>query len=134
LESLVNAYDILKGFIKTNKAMIITPEQEQEFQQCVNCHICNKPLLVDRVRDHDHYTGLYRGAGHKHCNAEYGIKASGKIPVIFHNLRGYDSHLLMQEVGRFKDLSVKAIPNNEEKYIAFSLGGYQFIDSYINFY
>ena len=49
--------------------------------------------------------------------------------MVFHNLRGYDSHLIMQEIGKF-GLEVNVIPNNMEKYISFSLGNYlTFIDS-----
>jgi hypothetical protein len=98
--------------------MIITPEQEREFQEEKNCSICGEELGEDRVRDHCHVTGKYRGAAHNIC-----------IPVVFHNLRGYDSHLIMQEIGKFK-MEVNVIPNNMEKYISFSLGkNLVFIDS-----
>ncbi|CAB3998356.1 Hypothetical predicted protein, partial [Paramuricea clavata] len=42
-----------------------------------------------------------------------------KLPVVFHNLRGYDSHLIMQEIGKFK-MNINVVPNNMEKYISFS--------------
>ena len=49
--------------------------------------------------------------------------------MVFHNLRGYDSHLIMQEIGKF-GLEVNVIPNNMEKYMSFSLGkNIVFIDS-----
>ena len=41
------------------------------------------------------------------------------IPVFFHNLRGYDSHLLMQAVSRF-DEQVTCVPNNMERYMSMS--------------
>src|SRR3989442_2457891 len=48
------------------------------------------------------------------CNLE--LRLTTTIPVIFHNLKGYDMHLLLQEVGRFKrELTV--IPCNMEKYV-----------------
>ena len=50
------------------------------------------------------------------------------IPVVFHNLRGYDSHLLMQAISKVKG-NISCIPNNTEKYISFSLGQLRFIDS-----
>ena len=109
------------------KKMVITPQQEAEFLRARNCHICGNDLCDDRVRDHDHVTGLYRGAAHNICNLKHRI--TWKIPVVFHNLRGYDSHLIMQEIGKFK-MDVNVIPNNMEKYISFSLGkNLVFIDS-----
>ena len=50
------------------------------------------------------------------------------IPVIFHNLKGYDGHLLMQAMARVRGES-KCIPTNTEKYISFSLGNLRFVDS-----
>lgn len=56
-----------------------------------------------------------------------------KLPVIFHNLRGYDSHFIMQKIGKIikeKQLDINCIPNNMEKYMAFMLGKHiVFIDS-----
>ncbi|CAB3982653.1 Gastrula zinc finger [Paramuricea clavata] len=109
------------------KKMVITPKQEFEFQAARNCSICGNDLGEDRVRDHDQVTGMYRGAAHNICNLKYRI--TWKVPVVFHNLRGYDSHLIMQEIGKFK-MDVNVIPNNMEKYISFSLGkNLVFIDS-----
>ena len=54
-----------------------------------------------------------------------------QIPVIFHNLGGYDAHLLMQAMARVPG-EIKCIPNNTEKYISSSFGNVKFIDS-INF-
>ena len=53
------------------------------------------------------------------------------IPVVFHNLEGYDGHLLMQAMARVRG-EIKCIAKNTEKYISFSLGNLKFIDS-INF-
>ncbi|CAB3987823.1 Gastrula zinc finger [Paramuricea clavata] len=94
------------------KKMVITPEQEFEFQAARNCSICGNDLGEDRVRDHDHVTGLYRGAAHNICNLKYRI--SWKVPVVFHNLRGYDSHLIMQEIDsiQFMASSLEALVSN----------------------
>ena len=61
-----------------------------------------------KVRDHCHIKGKYRGAGHWSCNNN--LKLSKKISVIFHNLGGYDSHLIIKEIGKF-DVKVSAIQN-----------------------
>lgn len=67
-----------------------------------------------KVRDHCDVTGQYRESAHELCKANF--KLSYKVPVIFHNLRGYDSHFIMQEIGKF-NLYVNVIPNNIEKYM-----------------
>ena len=48
----------------------------------------------EKVRDHCQITGKYRGAAHWSCNVS--LKSSKKILAIFHNLRGYDSHLIIK--------------------------------------
>ena len=53
------------------------------------------------------------------------------IPIIFHNMKNYDSHLFMQAMARVQG-EIKVIPTNTEKYISFSLGNLRFIDS-LNF-
>ena len=80
------------------------------------------------MRDHCHVTGKYRGSAQNVCNRSY--RLTNEIPVIFHNLRGYDSHLIMQETGKFnKDINV--IPNDMETYMAFMVGrNLIFIDSF----
>ena len=61
--------------------------------------------LGGKVRDHDHYTGLYRGAAHSGCNIA--LTNSRQIPVFFHNLGNYDGHIIMQNLHRFKQGSIR---------------------------
>ena len=57
------------------------------------------------------------------------LKMSKKVPVIFHNLRGYDSHLIIKEISKF-DVKVSVTPNGLEKYMAFTINAdLVFIDS-----
>ena len=101
-----------------NEKMIITPEEEEQFKQASDCWICHKKLnLEDRVRDHCHYTGRYRGAAHNICNLKY--SKPNNISVFFHNLTGYDSHLFIKKLGVTAG-AIDCIPNNEENYISFS--------------
>ena len=79
------------------------------------------------VRHHNHLTGQYYGSSHNSCNLN--CKQNNYLPVAFHNLRGYDSHLIMQSVGLFKDRNIKCLANNMERYISFSLGPLRFIDT-----
>jgi len=112
----------------------MTHEDEKNFKQAKVCHICNKKYnkTDKRVRDHCHVTGKYRGSAHESCNLNF--RFIDKIPVIFHNLRGYDSHFIMQQIGEIaknhkymnkngeeKEMLINAIPNNMEKYMAFML-------------
>ena len=82
-----------------NKDMMLTKDDEQNFKNADKCYICNKKYSAKdtRVRNHCHITGKYRRSAHQDCNINYTL--TGKIPVIFHNLRGYDSHFIMQTVG-----------------------------------
>ena len=127
-----------------NKPLRMTEDDEKEFQKANECYICNKKYNENdvRVRDHCHITGKYRGSAHQDCNLNFRI--TEKIPVIFHNLRGYDSHFIMQEIGETVkkhtytnkkgekcQMNINAIPNNMEKYMAFMLGNHlTFIDSF----
>ena len=93
------------------------------------CQVCDKPLEGDSVRDHCHTTDDYRGTAHNACNLKLRLNPkTTSIPVVFHNLRGYDSHLLMQALSKVEG-RVSCIPNYTEKYISFSLGQLRFIDS-----
>eukprot|EP01050_Picozoa_sp_SAG11_P034405 SAG11_NODE_12145_length_719_cov_143.916129_1_plen_217_part_10 len=91
------------GEVKANKPMNELTESEQckFLDPKVCCHFCQKPCGDDRVKDHDHITGDYRGPAHSKCNIEEGKKNTRryKIPVIFHNLKNYDGHLIIQNVG-----------------------------------
>ena len=116
-----------------NKEMIITEKEQKEFKKANSCHICGREYSSwdyenDNypVRDHCHVTGKYRGSSHNRCNRSY--RLSKKIPVVFHNLRGYDSHFIMQEIGKF-GVNINVIPNNMEKYMAFMISKLVFIDS-----
>ena len=125
----------------------MTEVDEQCFKTMDGCHICGEKYTDKdvRVRDHCHITGKFRGSAHQECNLKLRIKPEDiKIPVIFHNLRGYDSHFIMQQIGEIakkdaytnkkgekQDLNINAIPNNMEKYMAFMLGNHlMFIDSF----
>ena len=81
------------------------------------CYACGKGFDGDKVRDHCYYTGKYRGALHSECNLR--LRGTQTIPVLFHNLSNYDSHLFVRRLAD-TDGEVDCIPHNEEKYITFS--------------
>ena len=96
----------------------MTEEEEDLFQKCNNCWICKKLIDndEDKVRDHCHVTGKFRGTANKRCNLNF--ESTKKVPVIFHNLIRYVSHLIFNELDKF-DVKIKVIPNGLEKYMAF---------------
>ena len=102
-----------------NKNLIMTEEGDL-FQKSNNCWICKKFISdgEDKVRDHCQVTGKFGGAAHESCNLNF--KLTKKVSVIFHNLRGYDSHLIFNKLNKF-DVKTKVIPNGLEKYMAFFL-------------
>ena len=101
------------------KKMVFTEKDKKQFNKASYCWICGEELGNDRVRDHCHYTGCYRGAAHNNCNLNYS-KPKG-VPVFFHNLSGYDSHLFIKSLASSnKKETLECIPNNEEKYITFT--------------
>ena len=109
----------------------LTPKEKWNFKNPTGtCHFCKKPCGDDRVRDHDHITGKYRGRAHNKCNLEEGKKNTRryKVPVIFHNLKNYDGHLIIQNVGEHTS-KIDVIPQNYEKYISFSFDHFKFLDS-----
>ena len=82
-----------------NKNLIMSKKEEEEFQLSNTCLICEKLNDGDdeKVGDHCHVTGKFRGAAHLSCN----LQLTKKVPVIFHYFRGYDSHVIFDEPKKF---------------------------------
>ena len=157
-EEVKNCQSIIRDDF--NKSLKMTKKDEKAFTKAKRCHICEKKYTEDDVpvRDHCHITGKYRGSAHQTCNLKLQISAEKiKIPVVFHNLKSYDSHFIMNELGELikkgedipdnvyiknkegkmvKDesvsrISVSVIAQNAEKYMAFYIGKHlSFIDSF----
>ena len=90
-------------------------EDEENYQHSNDCHIRNKKIVYDKnkVRDHCHITRKYRGPAHRSCNSKF--KISRKLPIFFHNLQGYDGHLIFKELHNYEQTEV--IPKSIEKYM-----------------
>ena len=104
-------------YYKFPQKMIYTEADKDTFNKATHCHICEKPLEANTVRDHCHLTGTFRGAAHNGCNLHY--KVPKFFPVIFHNLSGYGSHLFIKNLGTTGE-NISCFPNNEEKYMSFT--------------
>ena len=98
----------------------LTRSQFKEYKRATKCHICFKPFREGnrKVRDHCHYSGKYRGAKHSLCNLQY--KIPSYIPVVFHNLAGYDVHMFVKELAKYGS-KMGVIVKNTEYYISFSV-------------
>ena len=135
-QEVKNCQEAIKNHF--NKPLKMSAGDERNFKKATHCWICNKKykLADEPVRDHCHITGKYRGSAHKACNLKLQISAAKiKIPVIFHNLRGYDSHFIINQLGELisegQNISIDAIPCNAEKYMAFYINKHlSFIDSF----
>ena len=132
MEKMLEEVEYCKAVIKKdfNKPLVMTEVDEQHLKTMDGCHICGEKYTDKdvRVRDHCHITGKFRGSAHQECNLKLRIKPENlKISVIFHNLRGYDSHFIMQQIGEiankyaYKDkkgkeqpLTINTINNNME--------------------
>ena len=109
--------EIYNVYYRRPKPLKLTQDQQKSFDKAEYCHICNTELLEDRVRDHCHFTGQYRGAAHNKCNLK--CRKPRILPVIFHNLQGYDAHLFIKQLASLPG-EFQCIPSTEEKYISFS--------------
>ena len=149
MNEILKEVKVCKDIIKKNfnEPTIMTIKDENDFLESTNCHICGEEYEEGCVphRDACQLTGKYLGSSHKVCSLRTKITPEKlKIPVVFHNLRGYDSHFIMQQIGRVanehaytndkgekKDLSINLIPNKMEKYMTFMPGNHlTFIDSF----
>ena len=108
---------IYNDFYQKPKPLKLTKEEQKLFEKAVNCHICSRELKKDKVTDHCHFTGQYRGAAHNKCNLM--CCKPRVLPVIFYNLQGYDAHLFKKQLARLEG-DLNCIPSTEEKYISFS--------------
>ena len=108
----------------------LTDEEKETHENQKICYICEQGFCTDenikkelvlikqRVRDHCHYTGKYRGAAHSICNLRY--KISKNVPVVFHNGSTCDYHFIIKQLAKEFKQNIKSLGENTEKYITFS--------------
>ena len=139
IESILKTEEDLTTRIKRIVPMELTDKQQKEFDKAEICHVCKGDIGFitkkkkgeyvtekDKVRDHCHITGKYRGPAHNKCNLNF--KNRSQIPVFFHNLKGYDAHLILQVASEYTD-KIDCIAQNFEKYVTFSIRNLKFKDS-----
>ena len=116
--------------LKTPVKMKMTEADKIRLRDAKTCYMCKKPfsnIFDPPVHDHDHVLGGNINLAHNSCNLN--SKTKYFVPVIMHNLKSYDSHLLLKHM-KSTDRRMNVIPSNKEKYISFSIGKLRFIDSY----
>ena len=100
--------------IEKDVDMIWNDAAKEKFGSATHYHLCKTKLnrFVELiVRYHCHFTGQFRGAAHPQCNLNYKIdKKTYKLAIVFHNLRGYDAHLICSWVRCPLDLFVGTMP------------------------
>ena len=119
-------------FKNTKKDIIMKQEDEENFKNNNICRFCEKNIESDKVRDHCHLTGKYRGPRHNVCNINVKQKDSNFIPFAFQNFSNYDCHMFFKRLVDLKKEKVKfeIIPKTNEEYISVRSGCIRFIDSY----
>ena len=124
LENLEQRASELVTGLKNFEPLCMTEEDWIRFNQANKCWICEHPFDQRfpelKVRDHDHLTGQYRGAAHSICNLQ--LQQRIQIPVFFHNLRGYDGHLISRATEQFPATKIKIIGQGFEKYLTIKFG------------
>ena len=115
LKTLIEMNDKYSELLEAVEPMKITKEQENDFRQAQDCHICGEKMGNDRVRDHDHQSGEFIGAAHRVCN--FNRVECKKIVGFAHNFSGYDSHIIMKALAEYEEeIALTAIPLNTEKF------------------
>ena len=109
-------YKIIKTW---NKKIEMTEDQIKKFNSATECYICKKEMNNDdKVRDHCHLTGKYRGPAHNNCNLNLKEKVNF-VPIFFHNLAGFDCHLFIRELSE-SDGNIECLAKHKEDYISFT--------------
>ena len=118
MKAILKEYKYCKKVMKKYKNLIMSEEEEHLFKQSNCCWICEKLIDNDdeKVRDHCHVASKFRDEAYCSCNIN--LQLIKKVPIIFHNLRGYHIHLIFCELNKL-DLKINVISNGLEKYMAF---------------
>ena len=126
LSCMKNIQQKVKEIVSISLPMKPSAQAEYDFIHATKCWACEKKLETDRVRDHCHVTGEYRAITHAACNLN--MKERDRLPIIIHNFKSYDSHLIIHGFRKFGK-RINVIPTNTEKYLSIQVDGLVFIDS-----
>ena len=117
----------------------LTYEENKSYEKQKVCYKCRKGFSTDddnevalnkkyqKVTDHCHYTGKFRGAAHDICNLRY--KAPKEIPIVFHNGSTYDYHFIIKQLAKEFNGQLECLGENTKKYVAFSVATKKELDN-----
>ena len=119
-------------FVKTDKDIIMTEEEEEGYRNNKIFRFCEKLFESDKVRDHCHLSGKYRDPAHSICNNNVTQKHSNFVPFLFHNFSNDDWHMFFKKLIDLKKDKVNflIILKTNEEYIYVTSGCIRFIDSF----
>ena len=102
--------------------ILLTDKENKSYEKQKECHICKGGFCYDKnmkqfklyqkVRDHCHYTGKFRGAAHGICHLRY--KTPNEIPVVFHTGSTYDYHLIINKLAKKFHGQLECLGENTE--------------------
>ena len=110
----------------------MTQEDEQQYRNTNISWFCENIINSNKVRNHCHLTGKYRGPVHAKCFINVEEKKNNFIELAFHNFSCYDCHLFFKKVLDMKKDEVKLdiIPKTNEEYKSVANGCFRFFDDY----
>ena len=115
-----NIYDLDLTTQLFRQKLQLSKGQEETFHGSSACYLCKAPFdehQSDKNREHDHFSGEYRGASCTRCNMILRLRRRF-LPVFFHNLRGYDMHFLCKYgFGKFVGWKYEVIAQTREKFM-----------------
>ena len=110
----------------------MTQEDKGDFVKKNFRRFCEKNIETDKIRDHYHLTGKYRGPAYNTCNIKVTHQQSNFIPFFCHNFSNYDCHMFFKRLFDLKNVKIiyKIIPKTNEEYISVIYVCIRFIDGY----
>ncbi len=131
VDSLTKDLRPIYEILKNPMPMVMTEDDETQYEEAESCYACEdefgamlginertgEPIIAKKCRDHCHIASKCRGAACDKCNLR--MRVPKFVPVLFHNLEGYDSHLFVKSLG-LTEGDIRCIPKTDEKYISFS--------------
>jgi hypothetical protein len=147
-EHIIKERDVINAILERNMPIDhLSCEQQQAYDNAIACKSCNKQFVENnhKVRHHNHVTGKFLGATCNNCNLQLKFRKGGRrdgtmdqgekkydyfIPVICHNMRNYDGHLIISHLEKkYAASEINVLASSTEKYIAFQIGQLRFLDS-----